>query len=71
MVDTPEFPNFKPELKGNRWFVAVSTGCGPNSHIGDFDPEAEAREWIRTKSSDWPPSKPKAEPDLANEGEPA
>ena len=45
-----DLPTFKPEkIKGGRWFVAVKTGNGPDSHIGDFDSEAEARRWISTK----------------------
>jgi hypothetical protein len=48
-------PEFRPEmLKGGRWFVAVKTGNGPDSHIGDFDTEAEAKDWILTKSKYWP-----------------
>jgi len=33
--------------------VAVTTGYGPVSHVGDFETEAEAMEWIATKSKDW------------------
>ena len=49
-----QFPLFKPEMKGGRWFEAVETGYGPDSHIGDFATEAEAEEWIAMKSQDWP-----------------
>jgi hypothetical protein len=46
---------FRPEMnKTGRWFVAVETGNGPDSHIGDFATEEEARQWILTKSKDWP-----------------
>jgi hypothetical protein len=56
----PEVPHFEPEMtKSGRWFVAVKTGNGPDSHIGDFDTEAEAQNWISTKSKYWP-SKPDA-----------
>ena len=48
-------PEFEPELmKNGRWFVAVKTGNGPNSHVGDFESEAQARCWISTKSKYWP-----------------
>jgi hypothetical protein len=47
-------------LKGSgTWFVAVATGHGPESHIGDFLTEEEAQRWIVTKSKYWP-SKPDA-----------
>jgi hypothetical protein len=50
-----QFLEFKPELtRGGRWFVAIVTGYGPDSHIGDFETEAEAKEWILTKSKYWP-----------------
>jgi hypothetical protein len=53
-------PHFEPEMiKTGRWFVSVKTGNGPNSHIGDFETEADAKNWILTKSKDWP-SKPDA-----------
>jgi hypothetical protein len=57
-------PQFKPQLtKGGRWFVAVATGNGPDSHIGDFETEAQAKNWISTKSKYWPgkPDAPKSE----------
>jgi hypothetical protein len=49
-------PHFEPEMitRSGRWFVAVKTGHGPDSHIGDFETEAEAVEWISTKSKYWP-----------------
>jgi hypothetical protein len=47
-----------PEMiKTGRWFVSVKTGNGPDSHIGDFATEAEAKDWVLTKSKYWP-SKP-------------
>jgi hypothetical protein len=48
-------PYFEPEMiKSCRWFVAVKTGNGPDSLIGDFETEAEAKSWILTKSKYWP-----------------
>jgi hypothetical protein len=50
-----EDPTFHPKMnKTGRWFVAVTTGYGPESHIGDFPTEQEALRWISTKSKDWP-----------------
>jgi hypothetical protein len=46
-------------IKSGRWFVSVKTGNGPDSHVGDFETEAEAKNWILTKSKYWP-SKPDA-----------
>ena len=40
--------------KDGRWSVRVITGCGPDSHIGDFATEEEADNWIAAKSKDWP-----------------
>jgi hypothetical protein len=39
----------------------VKTGNGPDSHIGDFETEAEAKAWISTKAKYWPgrPDAPK------------
>ena len=56
------FPSFQPQMiKSGRWFVAVKTGVGPDSHVGDFATEAEAKDWILTKSKYWPrkPDAPK------------
>jgi hypothetical protein len=48
-------PQFEPEMiKSGRWFVAVKTGNGPDSHIGDFETKADAEVWISTKSKYWP-----------------
>jgi hypothetical protein len=48
-------PYFEPEMiKSGHWFAAVTTGNGPDSHIGDFETEAEAKSWILTKSKYWP-----------------
>ena len=44
--------------KSGRWFIAVTTGHGPDSHIGDFETEAQARDWISTKSKYWPGKPP-------------
>ena len=53
-------PRFEPQMiKSGRWFVSVVTGKGPDSHIGDFETEAEAKDWILTKSKYWS-SKPDA-----------
>jgi hypothetical protein len=55
-----ETPTFHPKMnKSGTWFVAVTTGVGPESHIGDFPTEEKAQEWILTKSKYWP-SKPAA-----------
>jgi hypothetical protein len=48
-------------IESGRWFVSVTTGNGPDSHIGDFETEAEAKNWILTKSKYWP-SKPPVAP---------
>ena len=49
------FPQFEPQqTRDGRWFVSVKTGNGPDSHIGDFETEAEARHWISAKSKYWP-----------------
>src|SRR5262245_6841985 len=56
-------PQFVPQLtKGGRWFVAVTTGNGPDSHIGDFETEAQARAWITSKSKYWPGKATEAAP---------
>jgi hypothetical protein len=48
-------PEFEPQrTRGGRWFVSVKTGNGPDSHIGDFDTEAEAKTWISKKAKYWP-----------------
>jgi hypothetical protein len=55
-------PEFEPQsIQSGRWFVSVKTGNGPDSHVGDFETEAEAREWISTKAKYWPgkPGAPK------------
>jgi hypothetical protein len=54
-------PTFKPKMARDRWFVAVETGNGPDSHIGDFDTESEALDWIMEKAKSWPskPDEPK------------
>jgi len=52
---TIKTPHFQPEkTKDGRWFVAVKTGNGPDSHIGDFDTQADAERWIATKAKYWP-----------------
>jgi hypothetical protein len=49
-------PHFAPAMikKSGRWIVMVKTGNGPDSHIGDFETEEEAKNWILTKSKYWP-----------------
>jgi hypothetical protein len=48
-------PHFEPEMiKSGRWFVSVKTGNGPDSHIGDFETEAEAKDWILTSALKYP-----------------
>jgi hypothetical protein len=38
-------PEFEPQkIQSGRWFVSVKTGNGPDSHIGDFETEAEAKD---------------------------
>jgi hypothetical protein len=57
-----ETPTFHPKInKSGSWFVAVTTGFGPESHIGDFPTEEKAQQWILTKSKYWPskPDEPK------------
>ena len=55
-------PKFQPEMRSERWFVEVETGNGPNSHIGDFATEKEAKDWIKTKSKHWPSGSVKIDP---------
>jgi hypothetical protein len=58
-------PEFHPKLnRSGTWFVAVVTGHGPESHIGDFPTEEEAQRWIATKSKYWPgkPDAPGTQP---------
>lgn len=55
MMKAASFPEFEPKQgKSGRWFVSVKTGVGPDSHVGDFETEAEARKWILAKSQNWP-----------------
>lgn len=50
----PDKSKFYPKTtKGDRWTVRIFTGHGPDSHIGDFATEEEAKRWISTKSKDW------------------
>jgi hypothetical protein len=57
-----EKPKFSAQMsKSGRWFVAVVTGHGPDSHVGDFATEEEAQHWVSTRSKDWPhPAGPRA-----------
>jgi hypothetical protein len=48
-------PTFETHLRTcGRWSVLIATGHGPDSHVGDFETEEEAKNWIETKSKDWP-----------------
>jgi hypothetical protein len=50
-----EKPEFHPKIrKTGSWTVVVSTGNGPDSHVGDFDTEEEAVRWIAANSKNWP-----------------
>jgi hypothetical protein len=52
---TNAHPEFEPQMtRSGRWFVSVKTGNGPDSHIGDFETEAEAKDWIARKARYWP-----------------
>ncbi len=56
------FPRFEAKvMTSGRWFVSVITGHGPDSHVGDFATDVEAKNWILTKSKYWPgkPDTPK------------
>lgn len=49
----PDKSKFYPKTKGGRWTVRIFTGRGPDSHVGDFATEEEAKHWISTRSKDW------------------
>ena len=60
-----EKPKFHSKMiKDGRWTVAVSTGYGPVSRVGNFATEEEANRWIATDSKNWtqPADKPKCPP---------
>jgi hypothetical protein len=38
---------------GNCWYVLVAHPKGPQSHLGGFKTEIEAKGWIATRSADW------------------
>ena len=45
-----EKPKFHSKMiKDGRWTVAVSTGYGPVSHVGNFATEEEANRWIASE----------------------
>jgi hypothetical protein len=45
-----EKPKFHSKMiKDGRWTVAVNTGHGPVSHVGNFATEEEANRWIVEK----------------------
>ena len=53
-------PEFEPKMaRSGRWFVSVNTGNGPDSHVGDFENEEEAKSWIAIKSRYWPGRPPR------------
>jgi hypothetical protein len=53
LAQTP--PEFEPQMtKDGRWYVSVKTRNGPDSHVGDFETEAEAKDWIVKKAKYWP-----------------
>ena len=41
-------------MTSGRWFVSVTTGYGPDSHVGNFATDKDAKDWILTKSRYWP-----------------
>jgi hypothetical protein len=50
-----EKPKFHSKMiKDGRWTVAIRTGYGPVSHVGNFATEEEANRWIATDSKNWP-----------------
>jgi hypothetical protein len=52
MSEKPKFHSMM--IKDGRWTVAVRTGYGPVSHVGNFATEEEANRWIATESKNWP-----------------
>jgi hypothetical protein len=52
MSEIPKF--YSKMIKGGRWAVAITTGHGPVSFVGNFATEAEAQDWISTNAKDWP-----------------
>jgi hypothetical protein len=49
-----EEPKFHTKMvKDGRWAVAVTTGYGPQSYVGDFATEEEAQRWIANDSAAW------------------
>jgi hypothetical protein len=59
MTEGPAFQSEKNNA--GRWSVAIATGNGPDSHVGDFVAEEETQHWIAKKSKYWPgkPDAPK------------
>jgi hypothetical protein len=50
-----EKPKFHSKMiKDGRWTVAIRTGYGPVSHVGNFATEEEANRWIAIDSKNWP-----------------
>jgi hypothetical protein len=62
ILEISEKPKFHSKMiKDGRWTVAVITGYGPVSRVGNFATEEEANRWIATESKNWsqPADKPK------------
>jgi hypothetical protein len=58
-----EKPKFHSKMiKDGRWTVAVKTGYGPVSHVGNFVTEEEANRWIATDSKNWSPADKASDP---------
>jgi hypothetical protein len=50
-----EKPKFHSKMiKDGRWTVAIRTGYGPVSHVGNFATEEEANRWIATDAKTRP-----------------
>jgi hypothetical protein len=50
-----EKPKFHSKMiKDGRWTVAIRTGYGPVSHVGNFATEEEANRWIATNAKNRP-----------------
>jgi hypothetical protein len=42
-----------PMATGSGWYVLVTHPKGPQSHLGGFKTEIEAKGWIATQSAEW------------------
>jgi hypothetical protein len=62
-----EIPKFHSKMiKDGRWTVAIATGHGPASYVGDFATEAEAQHWRPVRKTG--PSLRKSQSDLQTLG---